>query len=209
MITILIKTFKRPQVLQRLIDSIKRFQPDVPYIVLDDDDDIGVSAGRNRLVEMCETEYCLVLDDDCVFTEKTDLKKAVEILKERDLDILQLNIGEGYQGIYKTNGGEVTMLRTSRDGLYDFVSNVFVAKTAKLRECKWDENLKIGEHFAYFYTHKGKLRIGLTNEVKLEHHHTRVSGYNEYRERALDYVKEFMRKNGISKRIDGNEIISV
>lgn len=209
MITILIKTFKRPQVLERLLNSIKKFQPGIPYIVLDDEEDIGVSAGRNRLVEMCDTPYCLILDDDCVFTDKTDLKRAVEILKEKDLDILQLDIGEGYQGIYETNGSEVTMLRTSRDGLYDFVSNVFVAKTDKLRECKWDESLKIGEHFAYFYTHKGKLRIGKTDEVRLEHHHARVSDYNAYRDRALEYVKEFMRKNGITKRIDGNEIISV
>lgn len=203
MITVLIKAFKRPEAVKRLLESINKFRPYTKVYLLEDEDDIGLSAGRNRLVEVCETPYCLILDDDCLFNEKTDLDKAIEILKEKDLDILQLKVpGIEYHGLFQTNGDTVKYVAGDRDGLYDFCANIFVAKTDSLRKYKWDEDLKMGEHFAYFYDHKGKMRIGITDEVEIEHHHVDAPGYAEYRYRAKDYVKKYMLKKGIKKRIE-------
>lgn len=206
-ITILIKTFKRPEAYNRLVESIKTFYPDINILTLDDsNEDIGVSAGRNRLVEMCQTPYCLILDDDCIFTNKTDLEKALKELVEKDLDILQFetqtDFERDYHGLYEIDGSTVKMVKGSRDGLYDFCLNIFLAKTESLKKYPWDEKYKMGEHFGYFFTHRGKLRIGKIDNNVIEHHHVRNDEYNPFRERALGYVKQYMVENGINKRID-------
>lgn len=214
MITILIKTFLRPNVVKRLLASIEKYYPDVKVIVLDDPDDMGVSEGRNRLVDMCETEYCLILDDDCIITDKTDLYRAVKELQEKDLDIIQFatqnDYERDYQGIFKTEDGVVTYMKDGRDGLYDFCLNVFIARTESLRRCRWNPKYKMGEHFGYFYTHRGKLKIGVNKENIIEHLHENNEDYQPYRARALDYVREYMKENGLKRRIDlGGVIIDV
>jgi len=205
MITILIKTFKRPKTLKRLLDSIKRFYPDIPVIVLDDSNpecefgfDIGLSKGRNELVKKCQTKYCAIIDDDCVFNEKTDLDKILKELIDKDLDILQFKIPDlEYYGIYEKDGDGVKYLKESRDGIYDFCANIFVAKTESLRKYKWDEELKLGEHFAYFYEHRGKLKVGIS-DVEIEHLHENNPDYHIFRNRAMTYVKIYMNKKGVT-----------
>lgn len=206
-IIILIKTFKRPEAYSRLIDSIRRFYPDIEILTLDDsNEDIGVSAGRNRLVEMCKTPYCLILDDDCIFTSKTDLVGALKELEDRDLDILQLetqtDFERDYHGLFEIDGDTVKMIKGDRNGLYDFCLNIFLARTESLKKCPWDEKYKMGEHFGYFFTHRGKLKIGKIDNNVIEHHHIRNDEYDPFRLRAIDYVKQFMAENGIKKRVD-------
>lgn len=224
-ITILIKTFKRPVICQRLIDSIRKYYPDIQIIVLDDDDkptefkninkyiktefNIGISAGRNRLVENCQTEYCLILDDDCIFLPETNLEVLVADLKERNLDILQpLVIEEStpltYQGIIKLEGDVIRHVPEDRDGLYDYVLNIFLAKTSILRVNKWDERFKTGEHAQYFKDHKGKMRISVCDKAKIEHKHYFNKEYQSYRDKAYDYIKIGLIKDGFKKRIDAH-----
>ena len=209
MITILIKTFRRPQALAKLLESIKEFSPDIPVIVLDDSNedsefgfDIGLSRGRNELVKKCTTPYCVMLEDDCVLNKNTDIKKIIQELIDRNLDILQFKVnGLHYCGLFETSGTEVSYVNGNRNGLYDFCANIFVAKTDTLRKFKWDEDLKLGEHFAYFYEHLGKLKIGVS-EVEIEHHQIRTADYQKYRDRAVGYVKQYMKNKGITKRKD-------
>lgn len=220
-ITILIKTFERPVACQRLIDSIKIFYPNIDILALDDsrkhtdfgvpqineDFDIGISLGRNILVEKCQTEYCMILDDDCAFTEETDLAKAIRILETNDYDLLEIadRRGLNYRGKFDISGDTVKYI--TGDPL-EFISNIFIAKTDILKKYKWDEDLKMGEHFAYFFLHRGKLKIGHTDEVRLDHIGDSNTFYNNYRLRATDYVKQFMKKQGIKERIDlgGNSL---
>jgi hypothetical protein len=207
MLTVLIKTFKRPLAVNRLYASIKKYYPELPVDILDDSSgelfDIGVSRGRNILVNRCKTKYCIILDDDCVFTEKTDLANAILELENRSLDILQFKVpGLNYYGTYETKDGVVRYKSESRDGLYDFVAQIYLARTAKLKKYKWDEDLKVGEHFAYFYEHRGKLRIGVSEISEIEHHHIDNQDYRQYRQRALDYVWQYMKKKKIKQRIE-------
>jgi len=204
MLTILIKTFKRPKALARLQASIEKFYPDIPVIVVDDSFDnsefgfdIGLSRGRNELVKKCNTEYCVMLEDDCVLNENTDLDKILQEIKDRGLDILQFKIDTDYYGLYEKDGTGVKYVKGDRDGLYDFCSNIFIAKTASLLKYKWDEELKLGEHFAYFYEHQGKLKIGVS-DVPIDHCHFGGKEYSEYRNRAVGYVKQYMKKKGIT-----------
>lgn len=110
-ITIIIKTFERRKSLWRLLKSIQRFFPNNQIIVLDDskynykdntlkefpdlllnyivsDFDIGLSKGRNIMLKEVKTDFFLLCDDDFEFDERTDLEKAINILKKSNSDIL-------------------------------------------------------------------------------------------------------------------------
>jgi glycosyltransferase involved in cell wall biosynthesis len=229
-ITILIKTFKRPAVAKRLIDSIRQFYPDIKIIVAHDDDmdysfescemmvlpfDTGVSYGRNRLVDACKTEYCVILDDDCIFNNSSNLEILKNEMIRNGLDMIQPKIcspspnpnstqrrEEDYRGTIEVANNVMMMLDRNRDGLYDFILNIFLARTEVLRQCRWNEKLKLGEHAAFFRDHKGKIKIGYTTKATIVHHHVGGKEYDEYRKRAIDFVKMDMRDSGLTKRVD-------
>jgi glycosyltransferase involved in cell wall biosynthesis len=232
MITILIKTFRRPDCCRRLIESIRKHYPNIKIIVAIDDDsgdnfdaemlvlpfDTGLSAGRNRLVDKCETPYCVIIDDDCIFTENTNLDGVLQELKERDLDIIQFDIpddtrGSGtFHGIYEVtktiNDNDTLVVKNEdRDGLYDYVANIFMAKTDSLRKCRWHEELKLGEHEAYFRRHKGKMKIGKTNIGSVLHRHeNETSEYGGMRNRAYQYLRDGLLADGFKYKVYTNGI---
>jgi GT2 family glycosyltransferase len=103
-LTAVIKTFERPTTLKRLLKSIRRFYPELRIIVVDDskipvelDDtlviqmpyDTGISAGRNQALKEVTTEYILLLDDDFIFYDRTDLEPAMEaMMNQPKIDIM-------------------------------------------------------------------------------------------------------------------------
>jgi len=105
--TIAVKTFQRPEALLRLVDSIRRFYPDIALHVVDDSEQpfdsvpegitrywhqpfnsLGVSAGRNFGLRHVETEYVLVCDDDMVFCGRTDLERMLRTLVSTRFDLV-------------------------------------------------------------------------------------------------------------------------
>ena len=211
--TVLIKTFRRPETLKRLLASIELYYPDLPVIIFDDSYEyspdgfnLGLSKGRNELVNKCKTKYCVILDDDCVFTADTDLVKIEQEIADKDLDILQFKIEDlEYYGCYETTyDGDTSVVRytkESKDGIYDFCANIFLAKTETLKKYKWDDDLKLGEHFAYFYEHQGKLRVGVS-DIPMAHLHTSNVDYHKYRSRAMDYVEIYLERKRITNLIN-------
>jgi len=236
-ITILIKTFKRPNAVSRLLDSISKYYPDIPIVIVDDGDsnggyktekiknvtwvktnfDIGLAAGRNCGMLLIETPYTFTCDDDCIFTENTNLVKAKDMLVQNNLDILAIDAGLSYRGRFETIDNNtdhktvkyLTGSYSSNNGVekYDIVANIFIAKTDSLKKYKWDDDLKMGEHFAYFYQHLGKISVGYTSQISIRHEHISAPGYDEYRGRAYDFLKIYMKKAGIKKRIDFNGLV--
>jgi GT2 family glycosyltransferase len=106
-VTVVVKTFQRPDALRRLLASIRGFYPEIPIVVVDDSeqpldpvppeitryrhfpfDSLGVSAGRNAAVGEVETEYALICDDDMVFGRKTDVKKMLRTLQTTRFDLV-------------------------------------------------------------------------------------------------------------------------
>jgi len=106
-VTVLVKTFERPDCLTRLIASIRRIYPRVAVLVVDDShaplepipagitrywhfpfNTLGLAAGRNFALRQVETEYVLVCDDDMVFGRKTDLRKMLRVLETTPFDIV-------------------------------------------------------------------------------------------------------------------------
>ena len=108
-LTAIIKTFQRPAVAQRLIDSIRARYPKLPVLIADDSQEdhsykgakqlrlpfnVGLSAGRNRLIEAVETECFLLLDDDHVFSDRTDLDRWMSAFSENGYDLLAGSVVE-------------------------------------------------------------------------------------------------------------------
>ncbi|HST24918.1 MAG TPA: glycosyltransferase [Gaiellaceae bacterium] len=106
-LTIVVKTFQRPDALRRLVGSIRRFYPDVPVSVVDDSEQpldpvpegvtryehlpfnsLGVSAGRNYGLAQVETPYVLFSDDDMVFTRRTDVEKLLRTVQSTRFDVV-------------------------------------------------------------------------------------------------------------------------
>lgn len=110
-LTILIKTFERPDCLVRILTSIDKYQPGTPVIIADDSAnssrkkvlsrfsdmivefvdlpfDSGVSRGRNRLLDRVTTPYFVLCDDDLVFHNNTNLLLFRKLLERHNLDIL-------------------------------------------------------------------------------------------------------------------------
>ena len=95
-------TIERPQVVQRLIESVRRYFPDMPIYVADQSLDVaamtsfydqtqvrlirmpydaGVCAARNRLAASIAEDYFVLCDDDFVFGARTDFTEALRILQ--------------------------------------------------------------------------------------------------------------------------------
>jgi glycosyltransferase involved in cell wall biosynthesis len=198
MLTIVIKTFERPCCINRIIDSIFHYYPKMMIIVADDSrnpgeiDSVdyhklpfnsGISYGRNFLIDKVKTKYFLLLDDDFIFTEKTDLNTLLNILEHNDIDLLAGNIMENLKlrglsgiGVMRQEGGTLYITRKEYiDKLpnyytCDFVPNFFMADTERIKQAgAWDNELKVQEHWAFFYKLRGKVKTAFCPEVEIEH----------------------------------------
>jgi glycosyltransferase involved in cell wall biosynthesis len=106
-LTIVVKTFQRPESLLRLVSSIRPHYPEVALYVVDDSEQpldpvpdgitrywhepfnsLGVSAGRNFGLRRVETEYVLFCDDDMVFERRTDLAKMLSTVVSTPFDVV-------------------------------------------------------------------------------------------------------------------------
>jgi Glycosyl transferase family 2 len=106
-ITVLVKTFERPDALRRLLASIRALYERVPIVVVDDSreplrpvpaeiatyihepyDSLGAAGGRNLGLRHVETPYVLVCDDDMVFERRTDLGRMLHALESTPFDVV-------------------------------------------------------------------------------------------------------------------------
>lgn len=227
-VTIICKTHEREAVCNRLIASVRAMYPGVTIIVGDDsksrpnivgadrveffDYDIGLSAGRNRLVDLVQTKYTLVIDDDCVFYHATRLEDMIAILDDSDFNVVGGNMGwETMHGCVVKEGDTLHLLKgafRSEDARgrrqYDFCHNFFMARTEVLREVRWPEEVKIySEHVHYFYQGMGKLKVTKCN-VSVKHRHERSApvgpiGYERMR-RRVEFGKISDLALGVTKR---------
>lgn len=202
-VSIIIKTFERPKSLERLLNSILSSTASGSRILIADDSwrrttsdllrregidyfklpyDSGLSYGRNYLVDRVTTPYCVVLDDDLIFTRGTRLDILFEIVKYMGFDLaagegnLLVRGKPGYANI-EVRDKNLTIEpgatpRTYYNGLpvYDMVNNFFLAKTETLRDVRWDERFKIyGEHTDFFLRYSAKYRVTFTDRVVINH----------------------------------------
>ena len=250
-ITFVIKTFERPFCLIRLVKSIYKYYPDAKIVIGDDSAvsckgtigkrfpqkditvyelpyDCGISYGRNFLIGKVNTGYCILLDDDFVFDKKTDVKKCLEVLKEKELDIcggylrnypalgvaidnikyipkIILRGVQNYNYIgyiaYKDNEFNIKYYtkRFPDFERVDIVLNFFIAKTEVLRDkCPWDDLLKIHEHTAFFIKAK-KLNLNIGFSKEMSVMHKPIRNKKYYQHRFRKQSINWMKLYNIKQ----------
>ncbi|WP_417898474.1 glycosyltransferase [Bacillus haimaensis] len=226
-VTAIIKTFERPHCLDMLIKSIKKFYPTLHIIVADDSKspiprsdveyhilpfDSGLSKGRNFLLQQVKTPYFLLLDDDFCFINETSIEKLMDVLENSDIDVvggrcIETKGVRNSQAVF-TIKNELLTLNADPYGkegdveLYDIVANFFLARTDKLQKHTWDERLKVGEHYDFFLSYKGKLKVAMHPFIYIYHTNDRSNEeYNLYRNRDTEDLHNniYQEKHGITK----------
>jgi glycosyltransferase involved in cell wall biosynthesis len=209
-VTCIIKTFERENSCNRLIESIRKFYPNIKIHVADDSRkplnivgadkyirlpfDTGLSYGRNVLVDSVETKYLVLLDDDLIFEGFTNLN-----LMKETLENTKFNLVAGLQGrqwwhgcFHKENNILYFSCLTWRDiigGLkkYDFVGNFFMAKTDLVKAIKWRDEIKINaEHNLFFYDGLDKLNCTIVNSKVANNHNQDNEFYHIFRKGHYD-----------------------
>jgi len=195
-ITAVIKTFERPDKLGVLLKSIKRLYPTLHVIVVDDSEkpiqidgvenihlsyDRGVSEGRQAGLDAVKTKYVLNLDDDYIFTRKTDLMSSLNYLdKNINVDIVAGRV------IYLPYYTELeylsnSLMKNSRSNLidkgtnigglivYEKTANFWLGRTEKIKTLGWDKGLKRLDHADFFTRAKGVLVTVYNPEMHMLH----------------------------------------
>ncbi|MEO1615489.1 MAG: glycosyltransferase family A protein [Planctomycetota bacterium] len=229
-VTFCIKTIHRPQCCAALVRSIhEQYGDNRPAIhVLDDgkpelrfsaacpgeaamvdrlietEYDIGLSAGRNRLLDAGDTPIVVFTDDDHLVTERTRLPELVAKLNQHhDLDLLaglsneqerpKLLSVEGKtlripHGSYKQHGS----IRWCH-----YVGNCFVAYRDILQAIRWDESLKVEEHWDFFWRCKiAGMNVACDISHSFKHEHVDPPGYQR---RRPEFLHAGLRKHGLER----------
>lgn len=203
-VTALIKTFERPLICRRLLDSIRRLYPTLPIVVVDDSRhpgdwpgthavvlpyDVGLSAGRNEGLKHVETELFILLDDDFVFYRETDLSRAVAFMRAHpDVDlyggqVLDLPFFE--RGVSSDNRDCFGGPPRTVDGfpVYDRIACFFIGRTRTVAALGFDPRLKLCEHTEFFWRARGKLVTVFDESFRILHGKT-------------PFDAEYMKKRG-------------
>jgi len=222
-ITICVKAFERIDAVSRLLESINKYYGELYTVLIGDDSaedyssyftnfnnvkyyklpyDVGISAGRNFLVSKVKTKYFIICDDDFIFTKDTNIEKMKLLLEKYDLDILggRYNnthkkdaVGKNFE--FENNMMYIRALKTFDKEviLCDMVPNFFIAKTTKVNNLKWDEELKILEHSDFFIRAKNTgFKVGYCNDIYVIHDRITSIEYNKMRNDRAKYFKKKM-----------------
>jgi glycosyltransferase involved in cell wall biosynthesis len=200
-LTVVIKTFERPDVVRRLVASIRRRYPNVRIVVVDDSRtpirlegaetltlpyDSGIAAGRNAGLEQVVTKYVLMLDDDYVFSRHTRLEPALALMEEHaQIDVMggQLvelpyyavrPLAEAAGRIFATEAQPRVPLGSSIGGLIvcDKVPTFFIGRRDRLALVRWDPILKRIDHGDFFTRAKGVLTTVFNPALRCFHART-------------------------------------
>ena len=236
-VTIAVKTARRPHLVVRLAKSVRdTLGFDLPIVAFDDgpndypetirqqiaeypslmyvvsnDEDLGISQGRNLALMYVKTNYFFLLDDDIKFNQYSALDKLVEILDTTDATVVSAAYmsGIGFTGYFQFFKNTETKKR--KLGFYheactfvnqtipnhpdcvmcDISSNVFLARTKEILYIGgWDPELMTGEHKDIFTRLKAAgMKVVLCPNVRFDHarpKYKRVQGehYAEKRKRG-------------------------
>lgn len=225
-VTLIVKTFERPECISRLVYSIKMMYPNLRIIVADDSQetriitgvdhlrmpyDSGVSAGRNLALNTVDTPYVVTLDDDFVFDDRTQLDRWLNILETTDLDLVGGNV-DGHPNYHASLHivDDALVFRPKRIGyergfeLWNIVLQFWMGRTEKIRAIGgWDNDFKTVDHIIFFARSIGKLKIGHCPDVGIGHRPIKSPDYYNHRNgRMQKYLRLLMDRLGVKRVID-------
>ncbi|MTI18200.1 glycosyltransferase family 2 protein [Rhodobacteraceae bacterium RKSG542] len=231
-VTVVVKTFERPDMISRCVASVRRLHPTLPIIIADDSEqptlfdgdqhtcvlelpfDTGISAGRNRAIELVTTPYYILIDDDHVFEKDANIESIIRLMDENPFDVVAFRMldyrhSKGYcrgellfAGNLDTDGGVLRHTCGNSKGwycdhpLYDIVLNCYVGRTSNTERLKFDEAIKIGkEHGDYFLSAKELgYKVTVANNAYIHHRPVYTQHYRQFRRRSDIYKQYFYKK---------------
>ena len=227
--TVCIKTLVRPKPLERLLAStlghglpilvaddspeeeqqesrkVSRGFPGVRFLALPHD--VGLSAGRNAMLDEIDTPYFVMMEDDFVLTERSNLRDLVAHVEGGLFDLVggtvlhhgALSHYEGFIEV-RNNTLELTPIKHPVQGptACDITFNFLAGKTDLIRRVRWDDRLKVCEHQAFFLRCKAAgVRVGYVPHVQIDHKHESPPAYSYYRKaRSNEYFALFKELYG-------------
>ncbi|MDY6055276.1 glycosyltransferase [Micrococcus sp.] len=221
-LTIVVKTFLRPDVCRRLLCSAREVF-DGRIVVADDSPtpltvadprvdvvalpfDSGVAVGRNRALAEVDTEFTFITDDDHVLSRATRLHEVIDYLRRNpEVDIVGMglmNLPErrvADVGTDRMTAGTLPPLREHGelvDGLPVrlMVAQNYVARTASLRRIGWDEGVRMLDHRDFFHRASGRLLTVL--DLSVGAYHVRTPYRREYMRHRRDHAadREYLQR---------------
>ena len=237
--TIMVKTVGRMDKVFELAKSCKKLYPEISIIVSDDAEnitksqgqrklfyylpleaDIGLSAGRNRMIQRVKTEYFLTLDDDFMCDVNSKIERLIHALEIPTSSGQKFDIAAAKNPVdekkFELDFCGILSIRNQtlylEEGTYgkhlechqvDFVPNIFVGRTSLFKtRMKWDESLKLGEHEDFFLRAKAmNVRVLTCPSVSFQHdqveHWRGKTKYDKMRNRVYDFWKDSLKKHGL------------
>ncbi|XP_057570086.1 beta-1,4 N-acetylgalactosaminyltransferase 2 [Hippopotamus amphibius kiboko] len=199
MVTIATKTFLRPHKFMTMLQSIRKYYPDLTVIVADDskkplkinDSHVeyytmpfgkGWFAGRNLAISQVTTKYVLWVDDDFLFNNKTKIEVLVDVLEKTELDVvggsvlgnvfqfkLFLEHGENGDCLHRRSGSFRPLDGFPGCVVTSGVVNFFLAHTERLQSVGFDPRLQRVAHSEFFIDGLGSLLVGSCSNVIIGH----------------------------------------
>jgi GT2 family glycosyltransferase len=198
-VTILIKTFERPETLQAMVWSIREYCGSVRIHVADDSRDpkpcegvdlmiplpfdTGISEGRNVLMRSVKTPYAILADDDFVVERDSRLDRLVDLMETTPFYLIGGSVDDSERldrlqcFCLRQEGDKLLRWRPDpdlkdADGVIpcSFVRNFFICRPEQILAMGgWPPELKQGEHYAFFVHLLGKIRVGYAPDVYVKH----------------------------------------
>lgn len=169
-----------------------------------------ISKQRNIALENVKTPLFLLLDDDYLYINGTNIKKMLDYINSGDVDIIWWNLLNVLSEQYSFDGSYEFIENTlyhwvevkNSSWLYDVIFNFFLAKTDQIRRIWWrDDELKYArEHDDFFLnTMKNWLKIWYDKEITVEHY-----SYSKHHWWTLwiASVEYFKRKRNIENKVE-------
>mmetsp|Transcript_2377 Transcript_2377/g.9336 ORF Transcript_2377/g.9336 Transcript_2377/m.9336 type:complete len:1169 (-) Transcript_2377:430-3936(-) len=182
---------------------------DVPY-------DFGLSRGKRLLAQWAQTEFVLVLDDDFVRSPLSCMECMLLHMRSRmhsltlPFDLLGFPILEdernfgAFRGQLRATNGPLYLEPMASEAAVDGCMRVgihpmaFLARTARLRQFKFQDQLPVGEHEQFFYANRYLgLHAAVCFDSTFPHFRVQMSaGYKQRRERMQELATDAFKKIG-------------
>lgn len=160
----------------------------------------GLSAGLNKALELVKTPYVIRMDDDELLTPYTGFHEQLQFLiANPEVDLVGImpfdlprckNLKKMADVYYKQsmrNAPKILKIPhlTKIDETHTVVGkvpNVYIARTEKVREVGYDDNIRMIDHNEFFYRAAGNIVSVLAHTSFVIHYHNHFDRYyNKYR----------------------------
>eukprot|EP00434_Breviolum_minutum_P010299 symbB.v1.2.009089.t1/scaffold570.1/size221114/4 len=185
----------------------------VPY-------DFGLSRGKTLLIEMTQTEFVLVLDDDFTLSMHSCLECMLWKMRSRHyslwkpFDILGFPVQEderifgAFRGRLRVTNQQLFLEPMVEELLPDgcvrveICPMVFLGRTSRMRNFQFQKDLRVGEHEQFFYSNAyNGVQVAVCFDSSFPHFrvNTMSAGYVKRRERMPELMANAFQKLGFER----------